>query len=156
MKHRTLKTLALLATMALPGNVMAKADLVIATDAPPKAMNPHAHSSDANFSYMSNFFDGLLQRKAPDGKLAPALAEKWERVDALTWRFELRKGVKFHNGNDFNAADVKYTYERMKNPKFSKLLNIAKAIESIETPDDYTVIFKTGKPIPWFVSNHPN
>lgn len=157
MKHRTLKTLALLATMALPGNVMAKADLVIATDAPPKAMNPHAHSSDANFSYMSNFFDGLLQRKAPDGKLAPALAEKWERVDALTWRFELRKGVKFHNGNDFNAADVKYTYERMKNPKFSKLLNIAKAIESIETPDDYTVIFKTGKPVPWFAETmHQN
>lgn len=157
MRYRTLKTIALLAAVALPSSAMAKADLVIATDAPPKAMNPHAHSSDANFSYMSNFFDGLLQRKAPEGKLAPALAEKWERVDALTWKFDLRKGVKYHNGNDFNAADVKFTFERMKDPKYSKLLNIANSIESIETPDDYTVIFKTKKPVPWFAETmHQN
>ena len=157
MKYRTLKALTLLAAMVLPANAMAKADLVIATDAPPKAMNPHAHSSDANFSYMSNFFDGLLQRKAPEGKLAPALAVKWERVDALTWKFDLRKGVKYHNGNDFNAADVKYTFERMKNPKYSKLLNIANSIASIETPDDYTVIFTTTKPVPWFAETmHQN
>lgn len=157
MKYRTLKALTLMAAMVLPASAMAKADLVIATDAPPKAMNPHAHSSDANFSYMSNFFDGLLQRKVPEGKLAPALAVKWERVDALTWKFDLRKGVKYHNGNDFNAEDVKYTFERMKNPKYSKLLNIANSIASIETPDDYTVIFTTTKPVPWFAETmHQN
>ncbi len=157
MKNRTLKTLTLLTAMVLPVSAMAKADLVIATDAPPKAMNPHAYSSDANLSYMSNFFDGLLQRKAPEGKLGPALAEKWQRVDALTWKFELRKGVKYHNGNDFNAADVKFTFERMKDPKYSKLLNIANSIASIETPDDYTVIFKTKKPVPWFAETmHQN
>ena len=157
MKNCTLKTLTLLAAMVLPVSAMAKADLVIATDAPPKAMNPHAYSSDANLSYMSNFFDGLLQRKAPEGKLGPALAVKWQRVDALTWKFELRKGVKYHNGNDFNAADVKFTFERMKDPKYSKLLNIANSIASIETPDDYTVIFKTKKPVPWFAETmHQN
>jgi ABC-type transport system substrate-binding protein len=78
-------------------------------------------------------------------------------VDALTWKFELRKGVKFHNGNAFNAADVKFTFERMKDPKYSKLLNIANSIASIETPDDYTVIFKTKKPVPWFAETmHQN
>lgn len=147
----------IVALLALPAVAMAKADLVVATDAPPKSMNPHAYSSDANLSYMSNFFDGLLQRPAPDGKLAPALAVKWERQDALTWKFELRKGVKFHNGNDFNAADVKFTFERMKDPQYSKLLNIANSIASIETPDDYTVIFKTVKPVPWFAETmHQN
>jgi peptide/nickel transport system substrate-binding protein len=157
MRYRTLKTLTLLAVFALPSSAMAKADLIIATDAPPKAMNPHAYSSDANLSYMSNFFDGLLQRKAPEGKLGPALAVKWQRLDALTWKFELRKGVKYHNGNDFNAADVKFTFERMKDPKYSKLLNIANSIASIETPDDYTVIFKTKKPVPWFAETmHQN
>ncbi len=147
----------IIALLALPAVAMAKTELVVVTDAPPKAMNPHAYSSDANLSYMSNFFDGLLQRPAPDGKLSPALAVKWERLDALTWKFELRKGVKFHNGNAFNAADVKFTFERMKDPQYSKLLNIANSIASIETPDDYTVIFKNVKPVPWFAETmHQN
>ena len=157
MKKKFVKIAAILAMLALPSMALAKADLVIAVDAPPKSMNPHSYNSDANFSYMSNFFDGLLQRPAPEGKLAPALATAWERQDALTWKFTLRKGVKFHNGNDFNAADVKFTFERMKDPKFSKFLNLGNSIASIETPDDYTVIFKTVKPVPWFAETmHQN
>jgi peptide/nickel transport system substrate-binding protein len=57
----------------------------------------------------------------------------------------------------FNAADVKFTFERMKDPQYSKLLNIANSIASIETPDDYTVIFKNVKPVPWFAETmHQN
>ena len=158
MKNRLLKLCCLMVALLLtPTLAAAKADLVIATDAPPKSMNPHAFSSDANLSYMANFFDGLLQRKAPEGQLGPALAVSWKRVDGLTWEFKLRKGVQFHNGNDFTADDVKFTFERMKNPKYSKLLNIANSIASIETPDDYTVVFKTKKPIPWFAETmHQN
>jgi peptide/nickel transport system substrate-binding protein len=157
MKLRSLIAFLMLILIALPGLAFAKADLVIALDYPPRSMNPHSYNSDANLSYMSNFFDGLLQRHSPDGNLAPALATKWERVDATTWKFELRKGVKFHNGNTFNAADVKYTFERMKDPKVSKFVNIANSIVSIETPDDYTVIFKTAKIIPWFAETmHQN
>jgi len=157
MKLKSIIIFLTLFLMALPSMVFAKADLVIAVDAPPKSMNPHAFNSDANLSYMSNFFDGLLQRHAPDGKLAPALATKWDRIDSLTWKFELRKGVKFHNGNAFNAEDVKFTFKRMKDPKFSKFVNIANSIASIETPDDYTIIFKTHKPIPWFAETmHQN
>ena len=64
MKRLALKGLLFFTITALPASALAAADLVIATDAPPKSMNPHAYSSDANLSYMSNFFDGLLQRKA--------------------------------------------------------------------------------------------
>lgn len=157
MKRLALKGLLLLTMTALPATALAKADLVIATDAPPKSMNPHAFSSDANLSYMSNFFDGLLQRKAPEGKLLPALATSWERVDAVTWKFMLRKNVKFHNGNTFDSADVKFTFTRMKDPKYSKLLNIANSIETIDTPDPFTVVFKTKKPVPWFAETmHQN
>ena len=157
MKSKLLVVFLLLAFLVLPALALAKADLVIAVDTPPKAMNPHSYNSDANLSYMSNFFDGLLQRNPLDGKLIPALATEWARVDGLTWKFKLRKGVKFHNGNAFNAQDVKYTFERMKDPKFSKFVNIANSIGSIETPDDYTVIFKTVKPVPWFAETmHQN
>ncbi len=157
MKLKSLTLLLLLAVLLLPTPVLAKADLVIAVDTPPKSMNPHSFNSDANLSYMSNFFDGLLQRPAPEGTLSPALATSWDRKDALTWEFKLRKGVTFHNGNPFNAADVKFTFERMKDPTFSKFVNIANSIASIETPDDYTVIFKTVKPVPWFAETmHQN
>ena len=119
MKRLALNLLLPAALALTPTLGLAKSDLVVATDAPPKSMNPHAYSSDANLSYMSNFFDGLLQRKAPEGKLAPALATDWERVDELTWKFKLRQGVSFHNGNAFDASDVKFTFERMKDPKLA-------------------------------------
>ncbi len=157
MRNLALRGLLLLTVAAAPASALAKSDLVVATDAPPKSMNPHSYSSDANLSYMSNFFDGLLQRKGSDGKLQPCLATAWERTDATTWKFTLRKGVKYHNGNDFDADDVKYTFTRMKDPNYSQLLNIANSIASIETPDKYTVIFKTVKPVPWFAETmHQN
>ena len=116
-------------------------------------MNPHGDDSDAGLQYMANFFDGLLQRKGPDGTLAPALATRWERLDQSTWKFYLRKGVKFHNGNPFTAADVKFSFERLSNPEVSEFVNTGKSIASIETPDDYTVVIKTKDPIPWFANN---
>jgi peptide/nickel transport system substrate-binding protein len=116
-------------------------------------MNPHGDDSDAGLQYMANFFDGLLQRKGKDGTLSTALAERWERLDQLTWKFYLRKGVKFHNGNPFNAADVKFSFERLSNPEVSEFVNTGKSIASIETPDDYTVVIKTKDPIPWFANN---
>ncbi|SMC16714.1 peptide/nickel transport system substrate-binding protein [Desulfacinum hydrothermale DSM 13146] len=144
-----LMTLGLLA--AAPA--AAETSLVAAVDTPPRMMNPHGDDSDAGLSFMANFFDGLLQRKGPDGKLMPALAERWEHPDLLTWRFYLRKGVTFHNGNPFTAQDVKFTFERLKNPEVSEFLNTGKSIDSIRILDDYTVEIKTKKPIPWFANN---
>jgi peptide/nickel transport system substrate-binding protein len=141
---------ALLGT-AVPA--VAASSLVVAQDYPPRMMNPHGDDSDAGLSYFSNFFDGLLQRKGSEGTLVPALAVKWEHPDLLTWRFYLRKGVKFHNGNPFNAADVKFTFERLSNPDVSEFTNTGKQIESVTIVDDYTVDIKTKQPIPWFANN---
>ena len=139
--------------LALSGPALAASSLVTAQDTPPRTMNPHGSDADANLSYMANFFDGLLQRKGPEGTLAPALAVRWERLDELTWKFELRKGVKFHNGNPFTAADVKFSFERLSNPDVSEFINTGKTIAAIETPDDFTVVIKTKEPIPWFANN---
>jgi peptide/nickel transport system substrate-binding protein len=139
--------------LGLSGSALGASSLIVALDVPPRMMNPHGDDSDAGLQYMSNFFDGLLQRKGPDGILAPALAERWERLDQLTWKFYLRKGVKFHNGNPFTAADVKFSFERLSNPDVSEFLNTGKSIAAVETPDDFTVIIKTKDPIPWFANN---
>jgi len=143
--------LAILAGYNAPA--LAADSIVVAQDDSPRMMNPQGDDSDAGLQYMANFFDGLLQRKGPEGTLVPALALRWEHPDLLTWKFYLRQGVKFHNGNPFTAADVKFTFERLTNPEVSEFINTGKSIESIETPDDYTVIIKTKEPIPWFANN---
>jgi len=143
----------LMALFVFSGLAMAESYFVVAMDVPPRMMNPHGDDSDAGLQYMANFFDGLLQRIGPEGSLAPALATDWERLDQNTWKFNLRKGVKFHNGNPFTAADVKFSFERLSNPEVSEFVNTGKSIVSIETPDDYTVVIKTKDPIPWFSNN---
>lgn len=61
----------------------------------------------------SNLYDGLTMRGA-DLKLQPGLATKWEYLDDnKRLRFTLRQGVKFHNGEPFNAEAVKFTFERL-------------------------------------------
>jgi len=145
--------LALVILAGYHAPVMAADAIVVAQDDSPRMMNPHGDDSDAGLQYFANFFDGLLQRKGPEGTLAPALAERWQRLDALSWKFWLRKGVKFHNGNPFTAEDVKFSFERLSNPEVSEFINTGKSIESIETPDDYTVIIRTKQPIPWFANN---
>lgn len=153
MKKILVLLLAVGLVFAFTQTAAAEAVLKVAQDSPPRMMNPHGDDSDAGLSYMANFFDGLLQRKGSDGKLEPALALEWEHPDLLTWRFTLRKDVKFHNGNPFNAEDVKFTFERLVNPDVSEFTNTGKSIDTVTVVDDYTVEIKTKTPIPWFANN---
>jgi len=127
----------------------------VAVEAPPRTMNPHGSDADSNLSIMSNMFEGLLQRNTK-GELMPALATNWERVDRFTWRFELRKGVKFHNGNDFTWEDVQYTFaERLENPEVSEFISFGSSIESVSTVDgnEWVIDIVTKDSIPYFDQN---
>ena len=127
--------------------------IVVGVDSAPITMDPGGSNADPNFSVMANFFDGLLQRRE-DGKLYPALAERYEHPDLLTWKFYLKKGIKFHNGNPFTAADVKFTFERLKDPKCcSEFMDIGNQIASADIIDDYTIVIKTVTPDPSFDQN---
>ena len=154
-KTRYALTLAFLVGILLAGTFQAFAasSIVVALDVPPRMMNPHGDDSDAGLQYMANFFDGLLQRQGSEGKLMPALATRFERLDLNSWKFYLRKGVKFHNGNPFTAEDVKFSFERLGNPEVSEFLNTGKSIASIDIIDTYTVVIRTKDPIPWFANN---
>jgi peptide/nickel transport system substrate-binding protein len=93
-------------------------------------------------------FYNRLMEWGHDGKLEPALAESWTTsADGRTWTFTLRRGVKFHNGRELVADDVKYTYERVLDPKIgSGGRGYLSAIEQIEVPDARTVRIITRLP----------
>ncbi|MCK4309329.1 MAG: ABC transporter substrate-binding protein [Candidatus Atribacteria bacterium] len=144
--------LGLIMTAFIGGIAAGKDSIKLAVAFPPSTMNPHGANVDCNLSVMGNIFEGLLYRNA-EGKILPGLATSWERIDELTWRFTLRKGVKFHNGNDFTWEDVKYTFNRLKEPyPVSEFLAIGGMIESVETVgnDSWTIDVKTTIPVPYF------
>src|SRR4029077_17874108 len=81
------------------------------------------------------------------GNLVPGLAETWKRVNATTWQFTLRKGVKFHNGDDFNAECVKFTLDRATNPETKATISSElSTIAGTEVVDPFTVNVTTKTP----------
>ena len=84
-----------------------------------------------------------------------SLAEKWvNSEDGLTWTFTLRKGVTFHNGEPFTSQDVKFTFDRLRDPKVgAATVALYTSIDEILTPDDYTVVFKLNQLTPDLLTN---
>ncbi|UCB59508.1 MAG: hypothetical protein JSV67_04230, partial [Thermoplasmatales archaeon] len=72
--------------------------------------------NDQTYNINSNIFSSLVEFNANFG-IIPALAENWNNPDEYTWRFYLRKDVKFHNDYNFTAADVKYSIDLIKQDK---------------------------------------
>jgi len=82
----------------------------------------------------------------------PGLAERWEiSDDLLTWTFYLRKGVKFHNGNEFTADDVIFSFDRAQEP-FSKYSQVFGSVKDYKKLDDYTVVINFTAPDVAFLS----
>lgn len=115
-----------------------------------------------NWSMIKSLFDGLMDYKPGTTELVPDLAESFEvSADGLTYTFKLRQGVKFHNGRELKAADVKYSLDRVVQPEtqspgagfFDSIQGFedvstgkAKALSGITTPDDHTVVFHLTRP----------
>jgi len=125
------------------GGIAGAKDLKLGLDAGPVSQDPQVQLSGGMLQYSHWVFDPLV-RYAQDMSFEPRLAERWERIDDLTMRFYLRKGVKFHSGNPFTAKDVKFTFERFfKSPDFKGLFT---PFEGCYIVDDHTVDIKTKKP----------
>ncbi len=96
---------------------------------------------------MHQIYEPLLIRDA-SGKVLPTLALSWAVTsDPTVWEFKLRQGVKFHNGNPFNADDVVFSLERARQPT-SDMKGLLSSIEKVSKVDDYTVHIKTKGPNP--------
>ncbi|MBK9124604.1 MAG: ABC transporter substrate-binding protein [Chloroflexi bacterium] len=128
--------------VAAQGNV-----LVMARAADTTGLDPHTQTAFASFRLLELIYEPLVNLDA-DLNVIPALAESWDFAeDGMTLSFALRQGVTFHNGADFTSADVAATFARILDEATgaaarANYLNIA----SIDTPDDYTVVFNLSAP----------
>ena len=107
-------------------------------------LDPHLSTGVWEITVTLNLFDNLLSRH-PDGKLYPGLATEWKLVSPTLWRFRLRPGVQFHNGDSLTSADVKFSIDRSYDAavKGSLVRTVFTTVDRIETPDPLTVDFHT-------------
>ena len=122
--------------------------LVVAQSADIATGDPAKNTGLATIAVLANIYDTLVHRDAALN-LKPGLALSWQAVDPTTWEFTLRKGVKFHDGEPFNADAVKFSFDRMLDPKTrwpgAGSLQLIKAVTVV---DDGTVRFTTSQPWP--------
>ncbi len=126
----------------------AAAELVIGLGADVTSIDPHNNNAAPNNSIAEQIFNKLIEND-PRQNLKPGLAESWRAIDDLTWEFKLRKGVKFHDGSDFTAADVAYSIERpgIINTPGGFTIYTRSIVEKIIV-DPFTIRLKTATPYP--------
>lgn len=88
-----------------------KDTLVVGQGADAKTLDPHATNDQPSSRVAKQIYDTLVNQNE-SMELEPGLAESWEAIDDLTFEFKLREGVKFHNGEELKASDVKFTLLR--------------------------------------------
>src|SRR4029453_19083954 len=141
--------LVLLIALALHGEAPAQpgARLTIGLSAEPSTLDPHLSGEIPAHNIARNVFDALLYRD--EGmRLTGGLAESWKLVSPTTYQFKLRRGVKFHNGEAFNAEAVKFSIERQLTHPKSRAKAAPGPAERIEIVDEYTVNVVSKGPFP--------
>ncbi len=110
-------------------------------------LDPFRFGSQVDNNILYHVFDQLIWRGA-GLDLEPMLAESWEVLDELTWEFKLQEGVKFHNGEDFNADAVKFSIERAGDESIKPTIRFLRDVplDRVEIVDPHTVRFITTQP----------
>jgi len=142
-----LKTAAGLAVLILAATSADARSLTWARTGDALTLDPHAQNEGPTLNLQHQIYEPLLLRDHT-GKIHPTLAVSWKvTADPTVWEFKLRQGVKFHNGNPFNADDVVFSLDRARQPT-SDMKGLLTSIESVSKVDDYTVHIKTKGPNP--------
>jgi peptide/nickel transport system substrate-binding protein len=155
---RFLTSLAVLAALLAPALPAAAQDrmkaeeVVVAFAAEPRTLLPNTIVDWTTNNMVEHMYDRLVDRDPKTYKPIPMLATSWRVVDNTTWEFSLRTGVKFHNGEPFDAQSVKATMDYLKDPAnkthYAPLWNLIKEVQIV---DPHTVRFITEKPWPGLI-----
>lgn len=121
----------------------------------PTTLDPTSDATAAIDGIITHNVMESLTVVTESGEVRPDLAESWTiSEDGLTYRFSLAKGVKFHDGTDFDAEDVKFTYDRaMAEDSENPTKGIFKPIETVTVVDTHTVEMKLKNPDAFFLFN---
>src|SRR5215475_6927156 len=111
-----------------------------------KSLDPYTLNESTTHAHLGQAYEGLIARDK-DLKIVPALAESWETPEPTRWRFHLRHGVKFHNGDPFTADDVVFSADRVRAQGSNLQAYVAADVKVVKV-DDYTVDFVLTKPNP--------
>jgi peptide/nickel transport system substrate-binding protein len=125
------------------------AELTVGLSTPITSLDPHFHNLTPNNSFGRHVFETLIKQDESQ-RLLPGLAESWRALNDLEWEIKLRKGVKFHNGQEFTADDVIATFKRVPNVPNSpaSFAFFVRPIVDMQAPDKYTLRLKTASPHP--------
>ena len=133
---------------------------LVVRSGPLRGIDPHLETWGAALQVIHQTYNALLKFNHDGTKILPDLAESWEQKDDLTYSFKLRQGVRFHNvppvnGRELTSEDVKYSIERQMTDqpgKFQHAYFFLGKLASIQTPDKYTIVFKTKEPYAPFLN----
>src|SRR5947208_11873303 len=142
--------LALFVLLLLPALAAAAPEgkIVIAQGVDPTTLDPQWHEETPAYNVLLNIYDTLLFRDK-DLKIIPWLAESWRLVNPTTWEFKIRKGVKFHNGEEVDADAVKFSLDRIRDPELKARQSVYfRLVTSVEAVDKHTVRGLTSSPYP--------
>ena len=141
-----LKTTLLIAAMTLACGMSQAVTLRVANQGDAQSMDPHSLNESLQLGFMSNVYEPLIGRDKKLG-LVPALATKWTQPSPTVWRFELRKGVTFHDGSPFTADDVVFSFKRAAG-EGSDMKSYVSSFKEVRRIDDFTVEIETITPFP--------
>jgi peptide/nickel transport system substrate-binding protein len=137
---------------ASQGQVRRGGMLRVGLDVDADTLDPRLSKNTSGFRVKELAFNGLVAI-GPDYSPVPDLAEKWDNPDDKTWVFHLRQGVKFHDGSDVTANEVKYTYESVLDQSFnSPVRAFYVSVDKVDATDKNTVTFTLNAPFAPFLS----
>lgn len=131
------------------------------TFADARILNPILHSDSPSKKVTSLIFDSLVTVHPPDGRVVGLLAESWQQsADGLTYTFKLHSGVRFHDGTELTADDVKFTYEAIldegiNSPRRATIGAALAGPDSIVVKDPYTIEFRLKETYAPFLTTVP-